>query len=67
MAPRVGHLVIIMLIIVPFHELHALVPETQVIPIRSGVATGHVADGTVIENLHTVETVNGLADVVPGR
>jgi hypothetical protein len=60
MAIRVRHLVMQMLIVVPLHELNALILDSQIVTIRGQVSAGSLADASVVEYWHSIQTVDFL-------
>lgn len=63
-AIRIGHFMLIVLVIIALHKLHALVGNPDVVTVCRGVAFPGMAHAAVVVYFHAVEAVEHLADFV---
>lgn len=65
-AVRIRHFMVVVLVIIALHKFHALVSNPDVVTVCCGVAFAGMAHAAIVVNLHAVEAVECLADLVPG-
>jgi hypothetical protein len=60
MAIGFGHTVVKMVMVIPLHKFHTLIPEAKVVTVGSHMTPGYMAHSPVKIDRHPVETVDGL-------
>lgn len=63
-AIRIRHFMVIVLVIITFHKLHALVSDSDIVTVCRGVAFSGMAHTAIVVYFHTVKAVEHLADFV---
>ena len=63
-AIRIRHFMVVVLVIIALHELHALVGDANVVTVFCGVALACMTHAAVVVYFHAVKAVEHLADFV---
>ena len=65
-AVGIRHFVVVVVVVIALHELHALVGDPDVVAVFGGIALPGMAHAAVVIDLYAVKAVERLADLVVG-
>lgn len=61
----VGHFVVQVFVVIPFHKLYTLILEPNIIPLFY-VPPGHISNPSIVVDLNAIEAIDGLPDFIAG-